>query len=108
MDTNSQLRYKELMSNRVYLIDHFRKRFKERVSKGSGKALDFAKNSYLLGKDLEQVEDERMKAYLQKKSRGYTCKIYRGFVCWFWLNRAITVYRLPILNKKGDYNEEDN
>ena len=108
MNTDSIMKFKRLMSFNIYLPEHFRKRYKERVSKSSKTALDFARKSYLLGKDVEQIEDKRIKTYLQKKSRGYVCKIYRGFVCWFQLNKAVTVYRIPVFNKKGEYYEKDN
>ena len=107
MNTDSIITYKLLVGNSIYLPEHFRKRYKERVSKSSKGALEFAKKSYLLGKDPEQIADVEMRDYLQKKSHGYTCKVYRGFVCWFWFNRAITVYRIPILNKKGDCYEKN-
>lgn len=101
MDTNSQLRYKELMSSRVYLIDHFRKRYKERVSKGSSKALDFAKKAYLYGDDADSIDDKRKRERLicgGHSKRVY--KIYRGFVLVFELNKAITVFPISFINKE--------
>ena len=105
MNTDNIATYELLVGDSIYLPEHFRKRYKERVSKSSKGALDFARKSYLLGKDLGQIEDKRMRAYFQKKSRSYVCKVYRGFVCWFWFNRAITVYRIPNIKKrKGEKN----
>lgn len=101
MDVNNQLRYKELMSNRIYLIDHFRKRYKERVSKGSSKALDFAKKAYLYGKGIESIEDKRRREKLVcggHSKRVY--KIYRGFILIFELNKAITVFPISFINKE--------
>ena len=101
MDTNSQLRYKELMSNWVYLIDHFIKRFKERVSKGSGKALEIARKAYLYGDDADSIEDKRKRERLicgGHSKRVYT--IYRGFILIFELNKAITVFPISFINKE--------
>lgn len=96
MINNSQLRYRELMGNNIQLTDHFRKRYKERVSKGSKHASNFTKNAYILGKDIDAIEDRDRRKYLQYKVHdGRTCKIYRGFILIFELNRAITVFPVP-------------
>ena len=100
MEVNSQLRYKELMSNRIYLIDHFRKRYKERVSKGSSKALDFAKKAYLYGDDADSIEDKRKRERLMSGHSKRICKIYRGFILIFELNKAITVFPISFINKE--------
>ncbi len=96
METNSQLKFKELISRRVFLIDHYNERYKERVSKGSSKALDFTRKAYMLGKDIDAVTDKKKRKYLQQKIHdGRTCKIYRGFIVVFDLNKAITVFPMP-------------
>lgn len=100
MEVNSQLRYKELMSNRIYLIDHFRKRYKERVSKGSSKALDFAKKAYLYGDDADSIEDKKKRERLMGGHSKRICKIYRGFILIFELNKAITVFPISFINKE--------
>ena len=100
MDVNNQLRYKKLMSNRIYLIDHFRKRYKERVSKGSSKALDFAKKAYLYGDDADSIEDNRKRERLVRGHSKRVCKIYRGFILIFELNKAITVFPISFVNKE--------
>ena len=100
MDVNNQLRYKELMSNRIYLIEHFRKRYKERVSKGSGKALDFAIKAYLYGDDADSIEDKRKRERLMGGHSKRTYKIYRGFILIFELNKAITVFPISFINKE--------
>lgn len=99
MIIDSQLRYMELMGNSIQLTEHFRKRYKERVSKGLKYAPDFTKNAYILGKDIDAIEDEEKRRYLQQKIHdGRTCKVYRGFVLIFESNRAITIF--PITHIK--------
>ena len=96
MDINSQLKYRVLMGGRIYLPEHFKKRYKERVSKGSDRALDFTREAYILGKDIDQIDDQVKKDFFQRKIYGgRTCRIYRGFVFIFRLNRAITVFPIP-------------
>jgi hypothetical protein len=96
MDNDGQFRYKELMSKRLCLLDHYNKRYKERVSKGSSKALDFTKKAYIFGKDIDEVEDKEKRKRLQRRIHGgRTCKMYRGFIVIFDLNKAITVFPVP-------------
>ena len=102
MDTESQLGKRKSMSNNLYLTKHFIQRYKERVSKRSAKVTDFAKNAYCLGRDIELLENNNVRRNLQEIARdGITCKIYRGFVCWFYQNRAITVYPISGLEKRN-------
>ena len=93
MDLDGQLKYKFLMSNRLTLPEHFRRRYKERVSKSSLHCLDFVKNAYRFGDGAEDIKDDTVRRFLTKKSsHGSTCKVYRGFVFWFIGNTAMTVY----------------
>ena len=104
MIVNSQLRHRELMGRSIQLTDHFRMRYKERVSKGSRHVLDFAKSAYTFGKDIDAVKDKDRRKYLQHKVHdGRACRVYRGFVLIFELNRAITVF--PITHIKP-FNKE--
>ena len=104
MDFNNYIKYERLIGNSIYLTNHYRERYKERVSKGSGKALDFTKKAYMLGKDIGSIDDKSMKKYLKGKIHdGRTCKIYRGYIVLFWMNKAITVFPLPntkLINKE--------
>lgn len=98
MIVNSQFRYSELMRSSIQLTDHFRKRYKERVSKKSGRASEFTKSAYALGKDIDEIEDNKERKSLQQRIHdGRTCKIYRGFVFIFELNRAITVFPISYI-----------
>ena len=102
---DNQFRYKLLMSRNICTSEHFRDRYKKRVSKSPKKALEFARSSYLYGKDSDSLENKKLERCFRKGEweRGRVCKIYRGFVCWFDYNRAITVYPLPIVKH---YNKE--
>ncbi len=93
MDLDGQFKYKFLMSNRLTLPEHFKKRYKERVSKSSLHRLDFVKEAYRYGSDAESLNDNNLRRFLTKKSsHGSTCKIYKGFVFWFIRDTAMTVY----------------
>ncbi len=102
MNIDNLYRYKLLMSNRLVMPEHFKKRYKERVSKSSDKASTFLKNAYLLGKDIDSIEDKRLRQYLEEKTEhGGVCKIYRGFVCWFDSCQAITVYPISGIRQRS-------
>lgn len=100
MNVNDRLRYKELVGNNIQLTNHFRMRYKERVSKGSGRALDYTKKAYAFGVDVDGVDDKKRRESLEKRLHdGTICKIYRGFVFIFKINKAITVF--PISHIKS-------
>ncbi|MBR3319875.1 hypothetical protein IKG20_01050 [Candidatus Saccharibacteria bacterium] len=102
MNNNNLFKYKVLMSSRLVMPEHFKKRYKERVSKKSDKAPLFLKNAYLFGKDIDSIDDKRLRQYLEDRTeRGGICKIYRGFVCWFDSSRALTVYPVSGMRQRS-------
>lgn len=94
-------KYDQLIRKSIQVQEHFQKRYKERVSKKSTKVLEFAADAYVKGKDTDSVKDKQIRRYLESRAEAHNsvCKIYRGFVCWFYCNWAVTVY--PISNVKA-------
>ncbi len=86
------------MSSDVYLTEHFKRRYKERVSKSKKKLQESATYAYYFGESYETIKDEVLKIHLKERQKyGGICKVYRGFIYWFENGVAITVY--PIQKK---------
>ena len=80
----------------IEITEHYRERYKERVSKSSKNMQLIANRAFRFGKGVETVKDVYIRKYLQEREQvgEGICKIYRGFVWWFVENRIITVYPL--------------
>lgn len=80
----------------VEVTKHFRKRFYKRQAR-TKRVEVFAKNAYLYGTDVSDLEYDWYASKLGRKERiyGTYAKIYHGFVYWFKDNVAITIYPVP-------------
>lgn len=83
----------------IRLTEHYKKRYKERVSKSSKKMKTMANNAFKYGADLDVIHNPMIKKKLETQRQHHlsTCKIYRGYVWWFSATTVLTVYALPII-----------
>ena len=85
----------------VRITEHYKKRFKERVSKSANKAELMADSAYMYGSNMEDIRNHKLKKYLKNVTRsckpGTFCKVYRGYIYWFCNTMALTVYSLPVM-----------
>lgn len=85
----------------IRLTEHYRKRYKERVSKSRKNIQTMADRAFEFGTDLEMLGDSDLKDKLKNKTINHSpwvkCKIYRGYVWWFSATTILTVYALPIV-----------
>ena len=84
----------------IRLTEHYKTRYKERVSKSRKNMQSMADKAFEFGVNPDEIQDIRMKKALLNKSRSrpwVKCKIYRGYVWWFSATTILTVYALPII-----------
>lgn len=85
----------------IKLSDHYKTRYKERVSKSSKKMQAMADEAFEFGTDLNDIGNSKIRKNLSNKTRDerpwVKCKIYRGYVWWFSATTILTVYALPII-----------
>lgn len=91
----------------INLSDHYKTRYKERVSKSNKKMQTMADEAFEFGIDLDKVENDKIKKELNHRTRNkkpwVKCKIYRGYVWWFSATTILTVYALPIIRSSCKY-----
>lgn len=91
----------------IKLSDHYKTRYKERVSKSNKKMQTMADEAFEFGIDLDKVENDKIKKELNHRTRNkkpwVKCKIYRGYVWWFSATTILTVYALPIIRSSCKY-----
>ena len=82
----------------IKMSDHYKERYKERISKSSKKMQSMADKAYEFGVDLEDLESSKIRKELKSRHDipWVKCKIYRGYVWWFSATTILTVYALPI------------
>jgi len=82
----------------IKLSDHYKIRYKQRVSKSSKKMQMMADEAFEYGTDLEDLNNRKMAKELKSRRDcpWVSCKIYRGYVWWFSATTILTVYALPI------------
>ena len=85
----------------IKLSDHYKTRYKERVSKSSKKMQAMADEAFEFGTDLNDIGNSKIRKNLSNKTRDerpwVKCKIYRGYVWWFSATTILTVYALPVI-----------
>ena len=85
----------------IKLSDHYKIRYKERVSKSSKKMQAMADEAFEFGTDLNDIGNSKIRKNLSNKTRDerpwVKCKIYRGYVWWFSATTILTVYALPVI-----------
>ena len=89
----------------IRLTKHYKKRYKERISKSSKNMRTMAEKAFEFGIDLDKIENYKIKKELERKSMvpWVYCKIYRGYVWWFSATSILTVYALPIIRSARNY-----
>lgn len=80
----------------IEITKHFKKRFYQRQAR-TKRVQDFARDAYLYGEDVSDLDYKVYAKKLNHKERAYGtyAKIYHGFVYWFKGNVAITIYPIP-------------
>lgn len=85
----------------IKLSDHYKTRYKERVSKSSKKMQAMADSAFEFGTDLNDIGNSKIRKNLSNRTRDerpwVKCKIYRGYVWWFSATTILTVYALPVI-----------
>ena len=91
----------------IKLTEHYKERYKERISKSSKNMQAMADKAFEFGTDLDKIENSKIKKELQNSNRiekpWVKCKIYRGYVWWFSATTILTVYALPIIRSACNY-----
>lgn len=91
----------------IKLTEHYKERYKERISKSSKNMQTMADKAFEFGTDLDKIENPKIKKELQNNNRNkepwVKCKIYRGYVWWFSATTILTVYALPIIRSACNY-----
>ena len=87
----------------IKLTEHYKNRYKERVSKSSKNMQLMADRAFKFGTNLDEVQNSKVKKEIENRTRTKNnapwvkCKIYRGYVWWFSATTILTVYTLPII-----------
>ena len=93
----------------IKMTNHYKVRYKERVSKSRKKMQLMADKAFEFGTNLDEIQDSKMKKEIKNKIRTKSsapwvrCKIYRGYVWLFSATTVITVYTLPIIRATHAY-----
>ncbi len=88
----------------VKLTDHYKQRYKERVSKSTKNMQLMADRAFRFGLEPDKIKDPKVRKELENKSKSRAqCKVYRGYVWWFSATTIITVYTLPIARNVCHY-----